>query len=439
MGGQVVPPVVYRQDNGQVGNTLSPIGKRTRALRDKIAAKTFTENIAPSISKKERQGLTAIEAFRKEQKAKKDMFKGVPLSQYKEGYREEAKKYDKSGITGLKKLSDGTTIEQDRQVAENMLTLQPYLKSDIEDYGVSGGDDTGGGIGVDNIALQNLSIDRLSALKAKQKEAYDIEKGAITSEEKYVDGAVKAMTEQLASRKGITEKFASDVRADIKAYGDKVEARLGKDPYQRQKFWFTVASAIGKKGGNAFTNLADGLKEATNNLDLDRKEKNKLLAELDKQRFNLETKVKEHDLKSKLKDADLTKAQSFMLAKKSKFVQAAVLKAREVGTSYKKAVADALKQERLLLKQKRKDKESDFKVKDLQSIRNSVNDMLLTLGGAFGRIGKAPLGTKELNIQNTLITNATAIANGEMNGPDGKTGPAAVPAYLTKAARDLGK
>jgi len=64
--------------------------------------------------------------------------------------------------------------------------------------------------------------------------------------------------------------------------------------------------------------------------------------------------------------------------------------------------------------------------------------MLLTLGGAFGRIGKAPLGTKELNIQNSLVTNATAIANGEMTF-DGKTGPAAVPAYLAKAARDLGK
>ena len=436
MGGQVVPPVVYRQENAQVGN---PIGERTRALRKKIAAKSFIEKLVPPISKKERLGLTGVEAFRKQQKAKKDILKEIPLSQYEEGYRDEAKRYDDSGVTGLKKLSDTPIIEQDKQSIENILTLQPNLRSEIEQYGLDDGDDTGGGIGVNNIALQNLAIDRLSAKEEKGKIKYGTTEAAIKGAKEAVDGRVRALAEKATSYKNFNTKFAADMRKDIKSYGDKVEARIGDDPYQRQKFWFTVAAAIGKPGGNAFTNLADGFKEATSNLDLDRKEKNKLLNALEKQRFNLETKVKEKELEGNLKSVDITESQKTLLAKKSQFIQDAVIKAMNAGASYKKALAAAMREERMLLKEKRKDKESDFKVKDLQSIRNSVNDMLLTLGGAFGRIGKAPLGTKELNIQNTLVTNATAIANGEMNGPDGKTGPAAVPAYLAKAARDLGK
>ena len=169
----------------------------------------------------------------------------------------------------------------------------------------------------------------------------------VNATKKSIDGQVAAKAKQITSNESFNTKFAADVRKDIKTYTDKVEARIGDDPYQRQKFWFTVAAAIGKPGGNAFTNLANGLKEATSNLDLDRKEKNKLLNALDKQRFNLETKVKEKELAANLKGVELTAAQETLLAKKDEFIRDAVIKAMNAGASFQKALAAARKEKRL--------------------------------------------------------------------------------------------
>ena len=369
MGGQVVPPVVYRQENGQV------VGEDDRSAIMKFLfpgpsmAKRGTMP-KPRInfpSKGDIEGDAEISKLLKTQKKLESLrpkpnlqnvLKGVtnqaspdsaiPLKQFTEGYKDEAK-----GLSGLKKLSDTpqavdtTQADIDKFLKKEGVGAAPDAR-DADDteaaFGamermgkVIGGWNNGRPIWIDAAAskktgkdyVDNLVIDGVNATK------------------KSIDGQVAAKAKQITSNESFNTKFAADVRKDIKTYTDKVEARIGDDPYQRQKFWFTVAAAIGKPGGNAFTNLANGLKEATSNLDLDRKEKNKLLNALDKQRFNLETKVKEKELAANLKGVELTAAQETLLAKKGQFIQDAVIKAMNAGASFQKALAAARKEERL--------------------------------------------------------------------------------------------
>ena len=238
--------------------------------------------------------------------------------------------------------------------------------------------------------------------------------------------------------RGIEKETANDVKGLLSSFSDKYKKLAKDDPYKMQKFWFTVGSNIMKKG-NAFANLTEGLKIAVDDLDGTRKEKNKLLMELEDTLTKANVKLTEKEGTSKVNLEKLTNKQKNLLAKLGPIGTEAFNKQVKANQSFMAALTAARKAETAAQTEARKNKdENKLKVKDLQGIRSSVNDMLLTLGGAFGRIGKAPLGTKELNIQNTLVTNATAIANGEMMF-DGKTGPAAVPAYLAKAARDLDK
>ena len=100
------------------------------------------------------------------------------------------------------------------------------------------------------------------------------------------------MTKQATANRNAGEEEIKGIRRETKAfqktqekrfnkYQDMVKKLVGDDPNANRKFWFTVAAAIGKPG-NAFANLATGLKQATLNADADRKEKNKMLMTLAK-------------------------------------------------------------------------------------------------------------------------------------------------------------
>ena len=133
---------------------------------------------------------------------------------------------------------------------------------------------------------------------------------------------------------------------------------------------------------------------------MDRKEKNKLLAELDKQRFGLETKVKEKELEGNLKGVDLTEAQQRLLAKQSEFVQAAAIKAINAGAGYQKAIATARKEERKLLEEKRK---SGLKPNETRALRKNVKDALNNVASAYFIEGR-PIKGEALKYFNNLNT-----------------------------------
>ena len=426
MGGQVVPPMVYRQEGEKVFRK-NPL-RRGRIPLPSIPELQKKEDI---VQEKRKKGIGSALA-------------GIAQT--------PVERYQVDEVGGISNL-----LRKDRpKVSTDISEVRPILAEDIaqtkrelgnipydaerresiELYGSESGDDTGGGIGDRNIALQNLAIDRtpIPAKEEKGKTALGTTKAAADAARAAVDGEVAARAAQITSEKGFNESFSAAVRSDIKSYGDKVEARLGKDPYQRQKFWFTVASAIGKKGGNAFTNLADGLKEATNNLDLDRKEKDKLLNALDKQRLNLETKLKGHELKGKLRGAKLTQGQQTLLAKKSQFVHDAVIKAMNAGASYKKALAAAMREERMLLVEQRKQK-SGTKIGDYKTLNDMFVNSFSSINPVFG-IGKGTaLNKKQLGQKATIMTNAGDILNGDKRYR-GETGPNAASAYMQNEARN---
>ena len=352
MGGQVVPPVVYRQTSGRLPRMnvpdlpltfedieLEPLPKGS----GRSITLPWRRSREPSVTMIDAEGNEVTYPSYQDAFIEAETEIGGPVSDLrrKKGLREIQLNPDRPRLA-----ADKAARQRELDILQGMVT-DPEKRESIELYGSESGDDTAHPKMAGIAQAYALEPIKSSPAAKTAKISADLTKSGGDAARKKVDGQAAAIGKYATSSKKFNKQFASDMRKDIKAYGDKVEARLGKDPYQRQKFWFTVASAIGKKGGNAFTNLADGLKEATNNLDLDRKEKNKLLAELDKQRFGLETKIKEHELKGKLKVADLTKDQQKILAGKSQAIHDAVLKAMEAGASFKKAVAAVMKEERL--------------------------------------------------------------------------------------------
>jgi hypothetical protein len=407
MGGQVVPPVVYRQTSGRLPRMNVP-----------DLPVTFEHSIPKPLPKGSGRPITLpLELWRKRKEPSVTMIdidpktgekNEVTYPSYQDAFIEAETEIGgpisdlrrKEGLRAIQLNPDRPRLAADKAARKRELENLPYdpeRRESIELYGSESGDDTAhpemAGI-AQAYALEPIKSSPSAKISA------DLTKSGGDAARKKVDGQAAAIAKYATSSKKFNEQFASDMRKDIKSYGDKVEARLGEDPYQRQKFWFTVASACGKKGGNAITCLADGLKEATNNLDLDRKEKNKLLAELDKQRFGLETKIKEHELKGKLKVADLTKDQQKILAGKSQAIHDAVLKAMEAGASFKKAVAAVMKEERKLLEEKRK---SGLKPNETRALRKNVKDALNNVASAYFIEGR-PIKGEALKYFNNLNT-----------------------------------
>jgi hypothetical protein len=361
MGGQVVPPVVYRQKPGSVMsredkikrlNELEAMKIKSLLRRGGLKLPDSSKDISSSITNplglpKKRAKLPPLPT--------KQTY-GLPPQIPEEVVSEEGElplgTQVKTG-TGLqsalkaikeKKLSD-TPQAVDTPQAELTGSAPDARDADDTEAAFGAMERMGKVIGGWNNG-RPIWIDAAASKKTGKDYVDNLVIDGVNATKKSIDGQVAAKAKQITSNESFNTKFAADVRKDIKTYTDKVEARIGDDPYQRQKFWFTVAAAIGKPGGNAFTNLANGLKEATSNLDLDRKEKNKLLNALDKQKFNLETKVKEKELAANLKGVELTEAQETLLAKKGQFIFDAVIKAMNAGASFQKALAAARKEER---------------------------------------------------------------------------------------------
>lgn len=79
------------------------------------------------------------------------------------------------------------------------------------------------------------------------------------------------------------------------------------------------------KKGNAFANLVNGLEKATNALDVDRKEKNELLNELDENRRDTANELDKTKLASDLKALGITTKQKKLLAGKTAAEQKAII------------------------------------------------------------------------------------------------------------------
>jgi hypothetical protein len=421
MGGPVMPPVMYRKKGSiddETKEELRLFGSRKKDL-------DMHRKAPSSLVSRDEQGLPSIG--------------NIP-------YADKILKSNdtrSSSLAALERAAPNSVLSQSRNEAATANALDPQgakkVREDFTEFGVADeSDDAITNLENKLVDQQSLATGTDSGKKTgpsgmtSPKEAAQI---ATTAAEK----VAKNTFDSALVIQNINKKTSTEVKGLLNSFAEKYKARAKSDPYKMQKFWFTVSANIMKKG-NAFANMAEGLRIAVNDLDTTRKEKDKLLMDLEDTMTKSKIKLAGKEGESNIAYEKLNLKQKNMIAKLGTTGLAAFNKQMKENGDYIAALAAAKKAENAAKRLDAKDTDKDkLKVKDLQGVRTAVNDMLLTLGGAFGRIGKAPLGTKQLNTQNTLVRIATAIANGEMNGPDGKTGPAAVPAYLAKAARDLSK
>ena len=129
----------------------------------------------------------------------------------------------------------------------------------------------------------------------------------------------KSVANQYLANKEVSNKNIKSLNREADAFEKKSMARYdkykslvdsltGEDPDAKRKFWFTVSAAI-MKPGNAFANMAQGLKEATLAASGDREKKNKLLMQLGKDEMDFYKDLDKLKYKSNIAGITLTAAQ----------------------------------------------------------------------------------------------------------------------------------
>lgn len=450
MGGQVVPPVVYRQENGMVGRE-----EKLRRLEEMEGMK--------------RKSLLRRSGLRDRTK---ETFKETPPSSITNPFglpKKQAKAPPRPGKYGLRpqtseeviieegqlptgsELKTGTGLQSALKAKQEKLSKQidrprPILAEDraqtkrelenipydaerresIELYGSESGDDTGGGIGKRNIALQNLAIDRLpistdtTTKKEGKLTAGDIAK----AERKNVEGRFKALGDQAKKTGELNQAFINKIEKRNQSLFDKIEKRIGKDPYKRQKFFTGIAAAM-MQPGNVFANGIKGLAKEIEDLDATRKEKDELLTELDKTRVETANELDKNKLASDMKVLGLTTKQKNLLAGKDKAVADAIIKYMKAGATFKTAEAAVIKARAA---EKAAGIPDSPETSDFKNLDTMFVNAFSSVKPVFG-IDGSPMGKKDLQFKSKVMTDAGDILNGTKEYR-GQTGAAAANAFM---------
>ena len=276
MGGQVMPPVVYRQ-TGSIGG-YRPSGPSTGATTGEKYSflggnrKRRDDSIGgqnPRIITDVQKKLEDIRTKNREKRAK-------------------AARIDESGLAGI-----GNVLYADK-FKPNETAKQDAIKK----IGASSTDTVQADI--DKFKQDPRNQQRLTAGDLTDKEdagspppsvlpdpSKEIGPSGMTSPkkaEKIATDAAEKMAkntfDSALEMRNINKKTSTEVKGLLDSFAERYKARVKNDPYKMQKFWFTVGANIMKKG-NAFANMADGLRIAVNDLDATRKEKDKLLMDLE--------------------------------------------------------------------------------------------------------------------------------------------------------------
>jgi len=437
MGGQIVPPVVYRQTGSVIPNLpqdtykdieLGPIPEKGKQEGEFI-------DYRKRIREAERGGLGRLAPLRKDPMVEAygdegfASSKGLSDLQRKKAIRAAQLNPARPMLEESKKIR-----KKELDALQGMLPTDAEKRKSIELYGSEGGDDTANTKRI----LENLKIDRtpIPAETTTKKESTiggltqkDVAKGAREN----IEGKAKALGEQAVKSGALSKAVVDKARKRNQSLFDKIEKRIGDNPYKLQKFWFTVGANIMKKG-NAFANLADGLRIAVNELDVDRKEKDKLLNELDTNRVDTENELDKTKLASDLKVLGITTKQKKLLAGKTAAEQKAMLDLMKAGATFKTAEAAVIRAEAAKIKAGIPDspETSDFKNLDTMFV-NAFSSVKPVFG-----IDGSPMGKKDLQFKSKVMTDAGDILNGTKEYR-GQTGAAAANAFMQYQASLLAR
>ena len=244
MGGKVVPPVVYRQQG-----TIGELEKTRETIQNLATKKLMKEGKIPTYM---RGGAKVIPDKR------------IPLRPFElpEG------KGVVNPYTGKIEKAGPPTQDNKRFFG---------FKSDDKAVPMSNTVDT------ENLPEikdgSNIPVIIGSAEKYKEK-GLDIPDFVGDEDPTAVDKKVASITEKKVMKDILTKAQGNPTAIDLvnnsfKRYKERAEKLLNTNPLEKQKFWATIGAAI-MRPGNAFANMAQGIKEAIDGLDADGKTKRKL-------------------------------------------------------------------------------------------------------------------------------------------------------------------
>jgi hypothetical protein len=358
MGGPVMPPVMYRK-TGSIEDKegLGWFGSRKKDLDMRRKAPS-------SLVSRDEQGLPSIG--------------NIP-------YADKILKSNdtrSSSLAALERAAPNSVLSQSRNEAATANALDPQgakkVREDFTEFGVA--DETDDPI----TKLENKLLDQQSlatgtdsgkktgpSKMTSPKEAAQI---ATTAAEK----VAKNTFDSALVMQNINKKTSTEVKGLLNSFAEKYKARAENDPYKMQKFWFTVGANIMKKG-NAFANMADGLRIAVNDLDATRKEKDKLLMDLEETMVKGQTNLNNDLTKSKTTEASAKGLENKRLKGLSEVARKRYMELKASGISATLAYAKAKQADAALLREENKGKPKPFKLNEPINFVNNLLDGIANL------------------------------------------------------------
>jgi len=416
MGGPVMPPVVYRQTgsiDNEIEEELGLFGARKKYLDMRRKAPS-------SLVPRDEQGLPSIG--------------NIP-------YADKMPKLNdtrRSSLTALKRAAPDSVLNQSINKAATANALDPQgakkAREDFTEFGVA--DETGGAI----TKLENKLVDQQSLVPEDEVGPTGM-KSPKEAEKIATDAARKTSRSILTSAlemRNINKKTSTEVKGLLDSFAERYKARAGNDPYQMQKFYFTLSAAM-MEPGNAFANIPKGLSKAINELDATRKEKDKLLMDLDDTMTKAKVKLAGKEGEADIAYEKLNLTQKKMIDNLGPTGLAAFNKQMKANGDYIAALAAAKKAENAARRLDAKDQaKGAIKSADIKNLNDVFNNAFASVKPFYG-IGKGnPMDKKQADYKSIVIERAVEIAN-KNKAYGGKTGMAAANSYIQNQARTYKK
>jgi len=418
MGGPVMPPVMYRK-TGSIEDKegLGWFGSRKKDLDMRRKAPS-------SLVSRDEQGLPSIGNIPYADK--------IPKSNDTRS----------SSLAALERAAPNSVLSQSRNEAATANALDPQgakkAREDFAEFGVA--DETGNAI----TNLENKLVDQQSLATgtdpgkktgpSKMKSPKEAEQIATTATKKIA----KNTLESALAMQNINKKTSTEVKGLLNSFAERYKARAENDPYKMQKFYFTLSAAM-MEPGNVFANIPKGLSKAINELDATRKEKDKLLMDLDDTMTKAKIKLAGKEGESNIAYEKLNLKQKKMIDNLGPTGLAAFNKQMKANGDYIAALTAAKKADNAARRLNEKDKtKGSIKSADIKNLNDVFNNAFESVKPFYG-IGKGkPMDKKQADYKATVIEKAVKIAN-RKKAYKGKTGMVAANSFIQNQARTYKK
>ena len=371
MGGPVMPPVMYRQENGKVMPPPLSIQEKINEINTQRGRISLDK--VKGIDKFKEQDMKARDQTVGD--TVKEIFNLTPTSQVDEPGDPKGggqANFQPNTVGGLSTLSDkGPSMSDD----DRYKAMEKRRNEDLSILNVS--KSKPGDAGADPDETQIPSLPETNEAKKNIAERYMELTNKFINDQR----ANLQSTEQQDALTVAGKKLRKDNQDLFNKYNDRITKLIGDDPNAEAKFWLTIGATI-MKPGNAFANMAEGIRLAIANSDADRVEKNKLLAELSKDELKFEQNINDFKYKENVAGIKLTASQKDAISKLPKTEADMLLKllsAQTLSNTQKAALINA---------KTKADKGKILKIPDTKTLTKNFSNKLNQLSSKWFIDGK---------------------------------------------------